>query len=94
MTRPAFFLITAAGLAACTQPGPSTAVSEADLQGSCEALVSAETGVRPEDVSAVSTKTEPTGSVTTLSVVGAQAPWLCLSDPFGVITGVEYSQEG
>jgi hypothetical protein len=92
--KPAFFLIAIAGLAACTEPAPSNTVSDADLKGSCEALVSAETGVRPEDVSAGSTEKAPTGSVTTVSVVGAQAPWLCRADPFGVITGVEYSQEG
>lgn len=92
--RPVFFMIAAAALTACTQPPAQTSVSETDLQGSCEALVSAETGVRPDDVSAVSTQTQPTGSVTTLSVAGAQAPWLCRADPFGVITGVEYSQEG
>ncbi len=92
--RPAFILIAAAGLSACTPPDPHFKSYETDLHGSCEALVSAETGVRPEDVSAIATKTEPTGSVTTISVVGAQAPWLCLADPFGVITGLEYSQEG
>lgn len=92
--RPALYLIAAVGLSACTQPSPNNAISESELQGNCEALVSAETGVRPQDVNAISTQTEPTGSVTTLSVAGAQAPWLCLSDPFGVITGVEYSQEG
>ena len=92
--KPAFYLIVASVLSACTQPATGVSVSESDLQGSCEALVSAETGVRPEDVSAISTKTDPTGSVTTLTVVGAQAPWLCRADPFGVISGVEYSQEG
>ncbi len=92
--KPVFFMIAAAGLYACTQNVPDTSVSEADLQGSCEALVSAETGVDPDGVTVVSTQAEPTGSVTTLTVVGAQAPWLCRADPFGVITGVEYSQEG
>ncbi|WP_170377465.1 MULTISPECIES: hypothetical protein [Ruegeria] len=92
--RPALYLIAAVGLSACTQKSMGNAVSETDLQGSCEALVSAETGVGPKDVNAISTRSEPTGSVTTLSVAGAQAPWLCMSDPFGVITGVQYSQEG
>ncbi|MEW2918163.1 hypothetical protein AB1A64_13905 [Ruegeria sp. ANG10] len=92
--RPALYLIAAVGLSACSHPSPNNAVSDSELQGSCEALVSAETGVRPQDVSAISTQAAPTGSVTTLSVAGAKAPWLCMSDPFGVITGVEYSQEG
>ncbi|SLN74125.1 hypothetical protein [Ruegeria meonggei] len=92
--RSALFLTVAVALSACNQPSPANTVTEAELQGSCEALVSAETGVRPDDVSAISTQTQPSGSVTTLSVAGAQAPWLCRADPFGVITGVEYSQEG
>jgi len=93
MTR-AIFLITATVLSACTQSGPGGSINDADLQGSCEALVVAETGTRPSDVSAVSTQTEPSGSVTTISVAGAAAPWLCYADFAGVITGVEYSQEG
>lgn len=74
--------------------GACAGSSETDLQASCEALVAAETGTRPGDVRALSTDTEPGGSVTTVSVTGAQAPWLCRADPSGVVTGVEYSQEG
>jgi hypothetical protein len=56
--------------------------------------VSAETGVQAADVNAVSTESVPTGTITTIEVTGAQAPWLCLADATGVIIGVEYSQEG
>ncbi len=78
-------------LAACAQNG---ATADADLEASCEALVAAETGVRPDGVNAISTQTVPTGSITTVSVEGAVAPWLCRSDAGGVVTSVEYSQEG
>lgn len=80
-------------LTACTQGAPS-GPSTQDIQGSCEALVAAETGVRPEEVNAISTQPDPTGTTTTVSVGGAQAPWLCYADSGGVVTGVEYSQEG
>lgn len=94
MTRLKIILLAVVGLSACTHPGSNTAVSESDLHGSCEALASAETGVRPGDVSAISTQTQPTGSATAVSLTGAQASWLCLADPFGVISGVEYGREG
>ena len=39
-------------------------------------------------------KVDASGTITTVEVVGAQAPWLCLADATGVVIGVEYSQEG
>ncbi len=80
-------------LTACTQ-GASEGPSTKDLEGSCEALVAAETGVRSEEVNAISTQPDPTGTTISVSVAGAQAPWLCFVDSSGVVTGVEYSQEG
>ncbi|WP_299083572.1 hypothetical protein [uncultured Ruegeria sp.] len=80
-------------LGACA-PGTQSSSDVSDLQASCEALVSAQTGVRASDVTAVSTQSVPTGSVTTVSVVGVEAPWLCQAGPTGVVFGVEYSQEG
>ncbi len=88
-----FFLPALFALSACAT-GQTSESAQADLQASCEALVAAETGTQPGGVSAVSTRVEPTGSVTTVSVAGAAAPWLCRADATGVVTGVEYSQEG
>ncbi|WP_170469496.1 hypothetical protein [Ruegeria arenilitoris] len=87
--RSAIFCVAAATLSACAQ-----GASETPLQASCEALVSAETGVQAADVKATSTESVPTGTITTVEVAGAQAPWLCLADATGVVIGVEYSQEG
>lgn len=86
-------IVAGATLAACTQ-GAGKGSTETALQASCEALISAETGVRAADVNAVSTESVPTGTITTVEVAGAQAPWLCLADATGVVIGVEYSQEG
>ncbi len=80
-------------LAACASSGSSDS-AQADLQASCEALVGAETGTGPDGVKAISTQSGPTGSVTSVFVAGAEAPWLCRADPTGVVTGVEYSREG
>ncbi|WP_282169928.1 hypothetical protein [Ruegeria atlantica] len=91
--KQAILFVVGAMLSACTQGGGQGS-SETDLQGSCEALVSAETGVQAADVNVVSTESVPTGTITTIEVTGAQAPWLCLADATGVIIGVEYSQEG
>ncbi|WP_299950616.1 hypothetical protein [uncultured Ruegeria sp.] len=88
-----FLLPALFAISACATGGGSDS-AQADLQASCEALVSAETGTQPSGVSAISTQSEPTGTVTTVSVAGAQAPWLCRADATGVVTGVEYSQEG
>ncbi|WP_170419078.1 hypothetical protein [Ruegeria atlantica] len=88
-----FLFVVGATLSACTQGGGQGS-SETSLQGSCEALVSAETGVQAADVNAVSTESVPTGTITTVDVAGATAPWLCLADATGVVIGVEYSQEG
>ncbi|NVO57515.1 hypothetical protein HW561_17090 [Rhodobacteraceae bacterium B1Z28] len=81
-------------LTACTGGVSQGQSAKEDLQASCEALVGAETGARPADVSTISTQTEPTGSVISVSVTGAAAPWLCRADASGVITGVEEGQEG
>jgi len=91
--KPTFFAIAAVGLTACTPPDLTSKGYESDLRASCESLVSAETGVRPDYVKAMSTQDVPTGSVTAVEVVGTKNPWLCHADPFGVITGVERSQE-
>ncbi|KIC39936.1 hypothetical protein RA27_16695 [Ruegeria sp. ANG-R] len=80
-------------LSACA-PGGASDSAQADLQASCEALVGAETGTGPAGVKATSTQTGPTGSVTSVFVAGAEAPWLCRADATGVVTGVEYSREG
>ncbi|WP_170561242.1 hypothetical protein [Ruegeria atlantica] len=85
--------VAVATLSACTQGG-GQGPSETALNASCEALVSAETGVRADDVNATSTESGPTGTTTTVEVAGAQAPWLCFADVTGVVIGVEYSQEG
>lgn len=89
--KPIPILVILSVLAACGQTGESDL---SDLQASCEAWVAAEIGVSPSEIQATSTKDDPTGSVTTVTVTGAEAPWLCLADPAGVITGVEYAQEG
>ncbi len=80
-------------LAACASSGSSDS-AQSDLQASCEALVGAVTGTAPDGVKAISTQSGPTGSVTSVFVAGAEAPWLCRADPTGVVTGVEYSREG
>ncbi|MEX0351428.1 MAG: hypothetical protein AB3N15_18545 [Paracoccaceae bacterium] len=64
------------------------------LQDSCEALVAAEANVQPGAVKAISTSNVPNGTLTTVEVAGAVAPWTCAADPTGVILGVEFSQEG
>ncbi|MBO9445417.1 hypothetical protein [Ruegeria sp. R14_0] len=87
--RSAILCVAAVTLSACAQ-----GTSETPLQASCEALVSAETGVQAADIKATSTESVPTGTITTVEVAGAQAPWLCLADATGVVIGVEYSQEG
>nr|WP_170542054.1 hypothetical protein [Ruegeria arenilitoris] len=74
----------------CTQD----TADNSTLQASCEALVAAEANRSPADVQALSTTAEPAGTVTQVAVAGAQAPWLCRADPSGVVTGVEYSQQG
>lgn len=79
-------------LTACA-PGAEDA-ARADLEASCEALVGAETGTGPSGVNVISTQSEPTGTVTSVFVAGAEAPWLCRADPTGVVTSVEYSREG
>lgn len=81
-------------LPACSPDGAAEKARIADLQAGCEALVVAETGTRPEDVRAMSTQSDPTGTTTTISVTGASAPWLCRADPSGVILDVEDSQDG
>ena len=80
-------------LSACATGGANDA-AQADLQASCEALVGAETGTGPSGVKAISTQSGPTGSVTSVFVAGAEAPWLCRADATGVVTGGEYSREG
>ncbi|SDX56992.1 hypothetical protein SAMN05444358_107115 [Ruegeria halocynthiae] len=80
-------------LSACAFGGADDA-EQADLQASCEALVGAETDTGPSGVKAISTQSDPTGSVTSVFVAGAEAPWLCRADATGVVTGVEYSREG
>lgn len=79
-------------LAACGNGGGNDEVTI--LQDSCEALVAAEVGVQPRDVRAVATDQHPGGTLTTVEVAGAAAPWLCRADASGVILGVEFSQEG
>ena len=79
---------------ACAPAGSDGRQDNSDLQASCEALVAARTGTRPQDVQALSTTSEPTGSTTKVAVTGADAPWLCRADASGVVTDVEYSQEG
>ncbi len=79
---------------ACAPNSQTGSGTETDLEASCEALVAAETGRGPGDVSTLSTQSSPTGTVTSVSVAGADAPWLCRADAGGVITGVGYSQEG
>ncbi len=91
MTR-VFVIGTALFLCACAPSGSDKKGS--DLQASCEALVSAETGVASGDVQTTSTQSEATGTVVSVSVAGAEAPWICRADVTGVITDVEYSQEG
>lgn len=81
-------------VSACTPGGTSGPTDYSDLQASCEALVAAEANRNPADVRALSTTADPIGTVTQVAVDGAQAPWLCRADPGGVVTGVEYSQEG
>lgn len=87
----AFFPFAAmAILTACTPPQPpSGVINEADLQASCEALVAAESGIRASGISARPTQFEATGSITLVDVQGVSAPWLCLADVTGVVTGVE-----
>jgi len=87
--RSAIFCVATVTLSACAQ-----GASETPLQASCEAWVAAETGVQASDIKATSTESVPTGTITTVEVAGAQAPWLCLADATGVVIGVEYSQEG
>ncbi|MCG7522139.1 hypothetical protein [Ruegeria sp. Ofav3-42] len=89
----AMLIVAGATLVACTQGGGKSSSGTA-LQASCEALISAETGVQAADVNTVSTESVPTGTITTVEVAGAQAPWLCLADAAGVVIGVEYSQDG
>lgn len=91
MTR-VFMIGAALFLSACAPVGSDRKGS--DLQASCEALVSAETGVASGDVHATSTQSEATGTLVSVSVAGAEAPWICRADASGVITDVEYSQEG
>lgn len=90
--KTAYVLVALTSLVACTAGDRSDA--NADLKASCEALVAAETGRRPGDVTALATQPDPTGSVTAVSVIGADAPWLCRADPAGVVTGVEFSRSG
>ena len=80
-------------LSACGN-GSSSGDDTAILQDSCEALVAAETNVQPSAVKAITTKDVPGGTLTTVEVTGAVAPWLCAADPTGVIQGIEFSQEG
>ncbi|WP_170608443.1 hypothetical protein [Ruegeria arenilitoris] len=89
-----FFSISILCVLGACAPDSQSSVDITDLQASCEALVSAQTGVNARDVAAISTKSLPTGSVTTVSVAGAAAPWLCEAGPTGVVFGVEYSEEG
>lgn len=91
--KPSFLLPALFAVSACATGGSSDS-AQADLQASCEALVGAETGTGPDGVKAISTQSGPTGSVTSVFVAGAEAPWLCRADATGVVTGVEYSREG
>lgn len=75
-------------LAACGQNSLKGPSDETTLQASCEALVSAESGTRIDDVKAQETQTNPTGSVTTVLVEGQSDPWTCSADQIGVITSV------
>ncbi|MDP5218193.1 hypothetical protein Q5Y75_13265 [Ruegeria sp. 2205SS24-7] len=82
-----------ATLAACVD-GASGGDDHTILQDSCEALVAAEANLQPGAVHAISTTDVPGGTLTTVEVAGAVAPWTCAADPTGVILGVEFSQEG
>ncbi len=75
-------------LVACGQSNLQGTGDETTMQASCEALVSAESGVRIEAVKAQETQTKPTGSVTTVLAEGQSDPWLCTADQTGVITSV------
>lgn len=90
-----FIQLSAALLAfgACSHSDVGESPGSVDLQASCEALIVAETGVRPSEVTALSTRSEATGTVTTVSVAGAATPWLCRADISGVILGAEPGQD-
>lgn len=75
-------------LVACGQSNLQGSGDETTMQASCEALVSAESGVRIDAVKAQETQTNPTGSVTTVLAEGQSDPWLCSADQTGVITSV------
>lgn len=64
------------------------------IRAACGAAVSAQTEVAESDIKATMTTPEVEGALTSVSALGAVAPWNCRADFAGVVTGVEFSREG
>ena len=93
---PSLFVVTAL-LAACdagTTTNPSIVQDHITLHVSCELAVAEQANVSANEANAISTVSTDTGTLTTVSLQGAVAPWNCRADSSGSITSIEYSQEG
>lgn len=90
-------LIISGGLAACDTTTVSRPIESTDysaLQASCEVSIAGEANVAASEVAATSTIPTNTGTLTTVSLLGAAAPWNCRANEAGTITSIEYSEEG
>lgn len=92
-----FAIAAICGLSACETATPTSAPSVSNnstVHSTCETAVASQANVPVSET--IATTTEPTdvGTLTTVILKGAEAPWNCRANIDGVITSVEYSQEG
>jgi hypothetical protein len=93
---PSIVVVTAL-LAACdagTTTNPSIVPDSTTLNASCVTAVAEQANVSANEVNAISTVSTDTGTLTTVSLQDAVAPWNCRADSSGTITSIEYNQEG
>lgn len=98
MTFAAVGLLAGIGLAGCVEDsGSSQSAPESDavfLTQGCTTAVAAEVGVSMSEVKLIKSVPNGSGATGTVSVLGAEAPWVCEANSSGAVTSVYYGAEG
>lgn len=93
MTRLLVLSAALAFLAACDNPAPTTTTEAmSPAAKSCLAAVAQETG--EPSVSVLSQDFSEAGTMVSVQVAGAEAPWACLAANDGTVEEVYYTAEG
>lgn len=69
-------------------------MSESPVERACKAALAHEAHRPASDTSIQGVRTTPQGYTVTLGLKGADRPWICTTNPDGVVLGVMYGGEG